>query len=94
MLPITTEPTPILAVPVVATSPSIFAASAKNSEEELLPCTVPVTTSLPLHAISPTTFPSTLIEPTDSKLPLIDIPAVIIAVSSATGVPACEGAIC
>jgi transaldolase len=32
MLPMITEPTPTLAVPDVTTSPSILAASAKNSE--------------------------------------------------------------
>ena len=32
ILPITTEPRPILTVPVLDTSPSIFAASAKNSD--------------------------------------------------------------
>ena len=52
-LPMITEPSPILTVPVLTTSPSILAASAKNSEELLLPVTVPVTTSFPLHPMSP-----------------------------------------
>ena len=37
MLPIITEPTPTLAVPVVTTSPSTLAASAKNSADVLEP---------------------------------------------------------
>ena len=49
MLPITTVPAPIFAVPVVTTSPSIFAESANNSDEELLPLIAPVISSLPLH---------------------------------------------
>ena len=57
MLPIITEPTPILAVPVVTTSPSILAASAKNSAEDEFPFTLPVTTSLPLHVTSPEISP-------------------------------------
>ena len=34
-LPIITEPSPIFTVPVLTTSPSTFAASAKNSEDEV-----------------------------------------------------------
>ena len=57
MLPMITEPAPILTVPVLTTSPSIFATSAKNSEDELLPLITPVTTNLPLHETLPFTVP-------------------------------------
>ena len=57
IFPMITEPTPTLAVPVVTTSPSIFAASAKNSAEEEFPVTLPAITSLPLHVTSPTISP-------------------------------------
>ena len=84
IFPTITEPAPILAVPVVETSPSILALSAKNSDETLLPFTTPVMVNLPLHLTLPTMVPSTSIDPVDSKSPVIFIPFVIIAFSSDT----------
>ena len=57
MLPIMTDPKPILTVPELTTSPSTFAESAKNSADELFPITDPVTVNLPLHFRSPSILP-------------------------------------
>ena len=57
ILPMITEPAPILTVPELTTSPSTFATSAKNSEAALFPLIVPVTTSLPLQVTFPLMVP-------------------------------------
>ena len=84
ILPITTDPIPIFTVPVLLTSPSIFAASAKNSEELLLPSKIPVITNLPLHVTFPPILPRISMEPSAFISPLMLVPSVITVVSSET----------
>ncbi len=57
ILPMITDPAPIFTVPELTTSPSIFATSAKNSDELVFPFTVPVTTIFPLQLIFPFIVP-------------------------------------
>ena len=81
--PMMTEPRPILTVPLLTTSPSILAASAKNSDALLFPFTTPVTTSLPLQPTFPSTCPLISKEPLEITSPLIIVPSVITETSSA-----------
>ena len=52
-----TDPAPIFTDPVETISPSTLATSAKNSDEFVLPLTVPVTTILPFHITFPLMVP-------------------------------------
>ena len=77
-----TDPAPIFTVPELTTSPSIFATSAKNSDELVFPFTVPVTTIFPLQLIFPFIVPWISKEPDDCKSPVRTVLAVIKDVSS------------